>query len=137
MSQKQGSIVSAVALEASRRLRALAEPRPVGDKVKGAIGRAARAAGLSYWRAFDLWYGKARRIDASELQSIRAAEAARARGAQRELYDFARDFEALAERAARIDPDMAGPFADAMRDIAGKARHLAHGNRLTDIEDIQ
>ncbi len=127
MSQKQESIVSAVAREASRRLRALAEPRPVGDRVKSAIGRAARATGLSYWRVFDLWYSKARRIDAAELEAIRSAERARARGAQRELYDFARDFEALAERASRIDPEMLGPYSDALRGIASHARRLADG----------
>src|SRR5947209_14578977 len=38
-----------------------------------AIDRAARAAGLSYWRAFDIWYGKARRIDAHEAAQINEA----------------------------------------------------------------
>lgn len=126
MSQKE-SVVTALALDVSRRLRALAEPRPVGDRVKVAISRAARAAGLPYWRAYDVWYGKARRIHADEIQAIRAAELARSKGASRELYALARDFEALAERASRVDPEMVGPWADAMRDIASRARSVADG----------
>lgn len=54
-------------------LKELAEPRPVGDLVKAAIGRSARIAGLTYTRAFDVWYGKARRIDAHEAQRIEQA----------------------------------------------------------------
>lgn len=54
-------------------LRELAEPRPVGDRIKAAISRAARATGLPYARAFNVWYGRARRIDAHEAQQIRDA----------------------------------------------------------------
>jgi hypothetical protein len=54
-------------------LHELAEPRPVGDFVKQAIARAARLAGLSYTRCFDLWYGKARRIEEDEQERIAEA----------------------------------------------------------------
>ena len=40
----------------SRALRQLAEPSDRADRVKCAIDRASRLAGLSYWRTFDLWY---------------------------------------------------------------------------------
>ena len=43
----------------SASLRALSEPWERGDKIKTAIARSARAADLTYWRAFDIWYGKA------------------------------------------------------------------------------
>jgi hypothetical protein len=129
MSQKSKEfVVTVIAFDVSRRLRALAEPRPVGDRVKVAIQRAARATGLTYWRAYDHWYGKAKTIHAEEIEMIRRAELNKARGASRELIQFARDFEAMAERASRIDPEMVGPFADAMRDIAGRARSLANGD---------
>lgn len=54
-------------------LKELAEPRPSGEYVKRAIERVAVAAGLHYWRAFDIWYGKARRIDAHEAAQISEA----------------------------------------------------------------
>lgn len=57
----------------SNELKELAEPRPSGEYVKRAIERAAAAAGLHYWRAFDIWYGKARRIDAHEAAQISEA----------------------------------------------------------------
>jgi hypothetical protein len=57
-------------------LKQLAEPLQFGDRTKYAIDRAARRAGLSYWRAFDIWYGKARRIETHEAESIETALAA-------------------------------------------------------------
>lgn len=54
-------------------LRELSEPRAPGDRVKAAIARAARLSALSYWRAFDIWYRKARRIDAHEAAQINEA----------------------------------------------------------------
>lgn len=70
-------------------LKELAEPRPVGDLIKTAIGRAARAAGLSYTRAFDVWYGKARRIDDTEARRIeRALQEKHEEEARNELHDL-------------------------------------------------
>jgi hypothetical protein len=62
-----------VGSEFSEALQELARPWPEGDKLKRRIDRAARAAGLSYWRAFDIWYRKARRIDAHEAAQINEA----------------------------------------------------------------
>src|SRR5213592_3127410 len=45
--------VIALAAEASAGLRRLALPVQIGDRAKTQIARAARAAGLSYWRAYD------------------------------------------------------------------------------------
>lgn len=59
--------------DVSAALRELSEPWERGDKIKAAIARAARAADLSYWRAFDIWYGKARRIEPDEVARIEAA----------------------------------------------------------------
>lgn len=54
-------------------LRELAEPRPVGDSIKVAILRAARAVGIPYARTFNIWYERARRIDAHEAAQIAEA----------------------------------------------------------------
>lgn len=57
----------------SQALKDLAEPRPVGDSIKTAIIRAARATGIPYPRSFNIWYGRARRIDAHEAALIEQA----------------------------------------------------------------
>ena len=70
-------------------LRELSEPWPSGDRVKAAIARAARQAGLSYWRAFDIWYGKARRVDDGERKRIvEALTKRREEAARHELHDL-------------------------------------------------
>jgi hypothetical protein len=68
-----GSAPNFLGSDFSVSLQELAKPCPEGDRIKRAIDRAARAAGLSYWRAFDIWYGKARRIDAHEAAQINEA----------------------------------------------------------------
>src|SRR4051812_31463174 len=68
-----GSSPNKIGREYSQMLRLLSLPKPEGDKFNFAIKRAADRAGLDYWRAFDIWYGKARRIDADEADRIRAA----------------------------------------------------------------
>lgn len=42
--------------------------------VKERIRRASRLTGFSYWRTFGLWYGNARRIDAHEIDVVRAKQ---------------------------------------------------------------
>jgi hypothetical protein len=54
-------------------LRELSEPWKDGEKVKSAIDRAAKLSGLTYWRAFDIWYRKARQIEGYEIEQIAAA----------------------------------------------------------------
>lgn len=68
-----GSSANFVGSEFSDALKELSLPSPHGDRTKQAVSRAARAAGLSYWRAFNIWYGKARRIDAHEAAQINEA----------------------------------------------------------------
>lgn len=60
--------------DAMRMLRIAAEPRPVGDSVKAAINRAAKALAWAPTRTRDVWYGAARRIDVCEMDVLRAIE---------------------------------------------------------------
>jgi hypothetical protein len=70
-------------------LKELAEPRPVGDTIPQAIIRACRATGLDYARAFNIWYRRARRIDAHEAQAIeQALNNKREEEARNELHDL-------------------------------------------------
>jgi hypothetical protein len=67
------SEISDAIAEARCLIKQCAEPRPVGDSVKAAIGRAARRLGWSYSRAKDVWYGGARRIDVAEMDRLRSS----------------------------------------------------------------
>lgn len=58
---------------ASNLLRELAEPRAGGEFVKTTIDRVSKLSRLGYWRAFDLWYKKARTVEEYELDQIREA----------------------------------------------------------------
>jgi hypothetical protein len=70
-------------------LKELAEPRPVGDTIPQAIIRACRATGIDYARAFNIWYRRARRIDAHEAQAIeQALNNKREEEARNELHDL-------------------------------------------------
>jgi hypothetical protein len=60
-------------VEASRLIRVVAGPPTAAGGIKLLIDRAARALGWSHSRAFDVWYERARRIDAAEMDSLRAA----------------------------------------------------------------
>jgi hypothetical protein len=62
---------------ASEALKTIAGPRRAEDRTKHQVGRVADLVGISYWRAFDLWYLKAHRLAESERASImKAMEAA-------------------------------------------------------------
>lgn len=87
-------------------LRELSEPWPSGSKVKEAINRAARAAGFEYWRTFDLWYGKARRVEQHEREQVAAAlDKKRREAARNELYELRTRLTRLESLLASSDPD--------------------------------
>lgn len=87
-------------------LQALAEPRPGGEYVKTAIDRAAKLSGLDYWRAFDIWYRKARCVRDFECDAVSAALTKKNRLETRnEVRDLRTRLAILESRLARIDPD--------------------------------
>jgi len=51
---------------AAAELRKIAGPRAPDDSIRNVIERAALKIGASYWRTFDLWYEKARRLEIRE-----------------------------------------------------------------------
>ena len=94
-------------------LHELAEPWSRGDRVKAAIDRAARAAGLSYWRAFDIWYGKARRIEPAEIARIQAALQRKNEERNRnELHEIRLRVARLEALFVQKDPEFHRPAAD-------------------------
>lgn len=97
-------------------LRELSEPWPSGERVESAIDRAAKLAGLSYWRAFDIWYRKARRVE--DYETARITEALQ----QKTRLDTRNELSELRLRLARLesvlvqtDPDFHRPTSDFLR----------------------
>ena len=63
---------SAVAADAREMLLFAAGPRTWDDNKKSAIAKAARMVGISYSRAFNIIYGRSKRIEAAEYLTIKA-----------------------------------------------------------------
>lgn len=103
--------------DASLQLRELAEPWAGGEKIKVVIGRAARACGLSYWRAFDIWYGKARRIEQFERDAIAEALDKKTREAARN------EFHELRTRLARLESLLVQTDPDFHRETINQTRN--------------
>lgn len=126
------SFVSAVA-EAAFRLRRIAEPRPVGDRIKPAIERAAKRAGLPTQRVENLWYGEARVVKAEEMDAIRRADEARQakeQSAREQAAELGALFAGIAERLRQVDPDFHSQnvtdLLDAARLLGAPHRAVAH-----------
>lgn len=115
------SFVSAVA-EAAFRLRRIAEPRPVGDRVKAAIDRAAKRVGLPIQRVEHLWYGEARLVKSEEMDAIRRADEARLakeNNAREQAAELGALFAGVAERLRTTDPDFYRNDIASLVDAAG------------------
>lgn len=92
--------------DAMRIVQLAAEPRPVGDSIKAAIGRSAKRLKWSYTRTRDVWYGDARRIDVREMDALREIE--RKRDEAADGADRRRRIEQLAVLRTRLqmrDPE--------------------------------
>lgn len=92
--------------DTSAALRQLAEPWVGGEKIKNVIDRAAKRAGLKYWRAFDIWYDKARRVEDFEREQIaQALEQKHREAARNELHDLRTRIMRLESMLVQTDPD--------------------------------
>ena len=126
------SFMTAVA-EAGFLLRRIAEPRPVCDSVKAAITRAARAVGLPFGRAEDIWRGEARTVRAEEMDAIRrAASRKNKEKADRDEYAVLMErLSFLEDRLEQIDPDFHRPAVAGLRALSapmgGKDRAVVDG----------
>jgi hypothetical protein len=115
--------------DAALMLRELSEPWASGERVKSAINRAAKLASLSYWRTFDIWYRKARKVEDYEIEQI--AEALRIkneRAARNEFHELKTRLARLEASLSSRDPDFHSPdinFARGMvRQSGGKNRTM-------------
>ncbi len=109
-------------------LRQLADPWPRGEKVQAAIARAARLAGLGFSRAFEIWYGRARRIEDAERARIEHALAKRRREiARNELHDIKTKILRFEAMLTSLDPEFHREAADCLGD---RLRELGDGSGL-------
>lgn len=103
--------------DAALMLRELSEPWASGEYVKTAINRAATLAHLNYWRAFDIWYRKARRVEDYEIAQI--AEALRIKtekAARNELHQAKLILARLEARLNSGDADFYRADIDGLRE---------------------
>lgn len=102
--------------DAASMLRELSEPWPSGEYVRSAIGRAARLAQLTYWRASDIWYRKARRVEPFEIEQItNALRIKNERAARNELHELKSRLAVLEARLNAGDADFYRPVTDRLR----------------------
>lgn len=102
--------------KAGEALREIAGHTPGYGYTKQALGEAARRTGLSQSRTFDLWYGKARRVEQYELDAINDALNKKRREVERnELHDLQLRIARLEARLASSDPEFHRPTLDALR----------------------
>jgi len=110
---------SQIAWDPAQMLRALSDP---GARTKVAIDQAARRSGLHYWRAFDIWYGKARRIEPHEIENIKQALDAKNERERADERDTRNELQALKSRIAR--PAALATFTQHLADV-NEARRKA------------
>jgi hypothetical protein len=104
--------------DAALMLRELSQPWASGERVKSVLDRTSRLAKLNYWRTYDIWYGKARRIEPHEIEQI--AEALRIkteRAARNELHDLKLRLTRLEASLSAGDSDFYSPTIDHTRDM--------------------
>jgi hypothetical protein len=108
-------------------LRELSEPIEREEKISVVIARAARRAGLAYWRAFDLWYGKARTVTEIEIERVASAlEKKRKEAVRHELYELRVRIERLESLLVQTDEDFHRPTIAAVRH---QSRTMVRGRR--------
>lgn len=112
-----GRAPNSVGREIAAQLRELAKPREHGEKGPVAIARVARLCSFEYWRTFDLWYVKARRVEEHERAAVAAALAKKQRKAARnEFSELKTRLAILESRLNQIDPDFHSPTIDQARE---------------------
>jgi hypothetical protein len=111
-------------------LREVAGPITRAEKVSSAIETVARRVGITYWRAFDIWYGKARRVTPDECAAIESAlERKRNEAERNELHELKIRLAKLEARLATTDPDFHEQSIAGMRAAFAPAGARGSGRR--------
>lgn len=111
--RESGSAIMSSVSEASFLIRQVAEPRPVGDSIKAAIGRAAERLQWPWVRVKKIWYAEAQRIDSQEMDELR-------RFARKQAVQFEIIADALLEKDAEFFGEHAAVYRSIARQIRGQ-----------------
>lgn len=118
LSQNSERSPMSASAEAATLVRELAEPRPIGDTVKAALRRAARLVGFSPGRTKAIWYGEARRINAEEIDILRATNARR----REQIGKLVAVRSAVAAEGSGLDSESVSRFIDMVRRMGAEDR---------------
>lgn len=103
-------------LTAQKALRELAGPRMADDPIKAVIDRLSRLTGFSYSRTYEIYYGRARHLEQSEITTLAdALEKRRRMAARNELMELRARLSRLEAMLSRIDPDFHSEALAALR----------------------
>lgn len=103
-------------MDASKALRELSEPVSRGEKIAAIITRCARLAGLSYSRCYEIYYGRARRIEPDEIARIGEALGQKnRRDARNELSELRLRLARLEALLSQTDAEFHRPTIDLVR----------------------
>lgn len=103
--------------DAAFMLRELSYPWEPGERIKNIIDRTSKLCSINYWRTYDLWYRKARKVEDYEIEQI--AEALRLKNekaARNEFHELKTRLAILEARLSSGDPDFHSPHIDFVRD---------------------
>lgn len=104
--------------DAATMLRELSLPWGPGERMKTVIDRTSRLCRLTYWRTSDIWYRKARRIEAHELKQIAEALLLKKEMAARnELNELKTRLARLEASLNAGDAEFHGPAVDYALDM--------------------
>lgn len=84
-------------MDVAKALKELSQPHSREEKIVAIIERCASLAGLSYSRAFEMYYGRARRIEPEEIVRIKQALERKTR------LDIRNELQELRLRIERIE----------------------------------
>jgi hypothetical protein len=100
--------------------RYLAEPFGRDDKISVIISRAARRVSFGYWRAYEIWYGRAK-LTVEERDAITAAASAKRKEEARNEY------QELKTRLARLESLLVQTDAEFHRETISALRGAVRG----------
>jgi hypothetical protein len=103
-------------MDAAKALKELSQPHSREEKIVAIIERCASLAGLSYSRAFEIYYGRARRIEHAELARISEALVRKNQlDARNELSELRRRLDRLESLLVQTDENFHSPTVDLVR----------------------
>ena len=97
-------------------IRELAEPVSREEKIEVIIRRAASRAGISYHRAFNLYYGRTKWTSPAEAEAVICAlDEKRRKDARNELHELRTRIAIMGSRLNQMDADFHREAIDALR----------------------